>query len=303
MEGLGRRFVYGSSFSAAGTKSHRILCYGDSNSVGFRGAGQTLLPYGQDLAEALRVAGFPCEVTSCGLCGFTSEELVNEIRAPYIQDKTGNSGVGLAHLLQEGEFDLVIIMAGTNDLARVKDPRLTQAFVARLHSTCHALGIPTVNIVPPTVSKNIRGIREARKRLADCMNTWATACPHVLLSLDSETMVPKNISQLWEPDDIHFSTAGSKQLAEKLAWQLAKVFGQLGHKSSPLGNPQNGQRQVQPPIQACSKHNSSVMTFPNPFQNLKRPALGMYATYGPSATATMNPYALAPVVPVAMCVY
>jgi hypothetical protein len=228
---------------------------------------------------------------------------VNEIRAPYIQDKTGNSGVGLAHLLQEGEFDLVIIMVGTNDLGRSKDPRLTQAFVERLHNTCHTLGIPTVNIVPPTVSKNVRGIREARKRLADCMSTWATACPRVLLSLDCETIVPKNISHLWEPDDIHFSKAGSKQLAEKLASQLTKLLGQLRYKSSPVASPRTCQHQVQPLIQACSKNISSVMSFQNPLQNFKRPASGMYAACGPLATVTMTPGKLARTVPVAMCVY
>jgi lysophospholipase L1-like esterase len=226
--------VYGSPSSAHGTKTFRILCYGDSNSIGYIGEGKNISPYGQALAAALRVAGVSCEVTCCGLCGFTSEELVDRINAPYIQPKTGPSSKGLAHVLKDAApFDLVIIMVGTNDIGRFMDPRMTLAFTTRLHSACHALGIKTINIVPPTVGCNFKlnefqtQMRESRTRLAEITNAWAAGNPHVLLSLDCETLVPKNIAQLWEWDDIHFSIHGSQQLAKNLASQLIVTLGHL----------------------------------------------------------------------------
>jgi hypothetical protein len=155
------------------------------------------------------------------------------MNSPVIQPMMGPAGEGLAHMLRENAYDLVIIMVGTNDLGHFHDISATQAFAMRLHNACHSLGIPTVNIAPPQVSeqrqfkKVTREVRDARNRLADSMGTWARSCSNVLLSLDCETLVPKNVAQLWERDNIHLSTNGSQQLGQKLASQLVPVLGQL----------------------------------------------------------------------------
>jgi lysophospholipase L1-like esterase len=224
-----RRFVYGSTSPANGAKGFRILCYGDSNSAGFRGGGKPLSPYGQELAETLQAAGFSCEVTCCGLCGCTSEELVNLVNSPPLVDPKGTCppGEGLVHLLRDaGPFDLVIIMVGTNDIGHSMDTRSSQAFATHLHDACHKLGIPTVNIAPTTVADDV-GCRELRKRLAESMSRWASGCSKVLLSLDCEKLVPKSTLQLWETDQIHLSVAGSKQLGQHIASQLTLVLEQL----------------------------------------------------------------------------
>jgi lysophospholipase L1-like esterase len=270
----GKTFVYGSTSPSNGAKSFRILCYGDSNTVGFRGVGKALSPYGQGLAEALQAAGFSCEVTCCGLCGFTSGELANNINSAYLKPKMGPPGEGLAHLLRDaGPFDLVIIMVGTNDIGQSMDTRLSHAFVKGLHKTCHRLGTPTVNLAPPHIADadefgsttELRTkMRDLRKRLADIVGTWANSCPQVLLSLDCENLVPK-FAQLWEKDEFHLSINGSKQLGNQLATQLISVFGQLtqrgeiAHKpvASPvasqaplLASPIASQRQIQPVVWA-----------------------------------------------------
>jgi len=234
------KFVHDESKSSASvTKPYRILCYGDSNTAGFRGINKAYTPYGHQLADTLRLAGISCEVTSVGLCGFTSEGLVNDIDARLIQPKVGPSGEGLALMLRESDFDLVVIMIGTNDLGRRMDPMVTLSFVTRLHNTCHAAGIPTVNIVPPsvsTISKHplAKAIRESRKQLAEVMNTWAKDVPQILLSLDCETVAPKSMAQFYEPDDIHLSAQGSKKLAQGLAMQLSKVLKQLPQQRQAL---------------------------------------------------------------------
>jgi lysophospholipase L1-like esterase len=281
----GNRFVYGSTSPANGAKSFRILCYGDSNTAGWRGDGETLTPYGQELAETLQAAGVSCEVTCCGICGFTSEELVNNMNSPYVKNpKGGPPGEGLAHMLRDaGPFDLVIIMVGTNDIGRFMDTKVSGGFVMRLHKACHTLGIPTVNVAPTTVPYNINHkeitskARDLRKRLIEIMRTWANRCPQVLLSLDSETLVPKSVPQLWEKDEFHFSIDGSRQLGKQIASQLTRVLGQHGdfaqmsaanslRNQTPVASPLTSPRRMQPMPQGGGTPVVGVM----PINNLKR---------------------------------
>jgi lysophospholipase L1-like esterase len=269
----GKTFVYGSTSPSNGPKSFRILCYGDSNTCGWRGVDKTLYPYGQELAEALKAAGFSCEVTCCGLCGYTSGELVNNINSAHLKPSLGPSGAGLSHLLRDaGPFDLVILMVGTNDIGKSMDTRISQAFVKGLHKTCHRLGVPTVNLAPPHIAEvdefgshtELRTkMRDLRKRLTDVVDTWANGRPQVLLSLDCEILVPK-FPHLWEKDEFHLSINGSKQLGKQLASQLTSVLGQLtqrgelAHKpvasslapQKPLASPLTSQRQMQPVVWA-----------------------------------------------------
>jgi lysophospholipase L1-like esterase len=209
----------------------RVLCYGDSNTVGFCQKGRHYQPYGQTLSEALSAAGSPCEVTACGLCGFTAKEMDDEKFSAYLQTQIGPCGKGMLRILEDdGPFDLVIIMAGTNDIGCHRSYDATQVHVARLHAACHDCGIPTVNLVPlaPVTQPKLR---RARERLADLMGDWANATPDVLLNLDVEQLVPRSVTRDYEPDGIHFSASGSKALGRLLA---AKIGGILGQLSVPL---------------------------------------------------------------------
>jgi lysophospholipase L1-like esterase len=193
------------------------------------------------LAEALQAAGFSCEVTCCGISGYTSEEMLNGINSPYLQNPgCGPPGEGLAHLLRDaGPFDLVILMVGTNDIGMKMATGISQDFSSRLHNACHALDVPTVLIAPTTVTDGstnqaanchpqIRAqARDNRELLAEAMSTWASDNPQVLLSLDCEALVSKSDPHLWESDEIHFSIDGAKQLGRQMASQLEFVLEQL----------------------------------------------------------------------------
>mmetsp|Transcript_3810 Transcript_3810/g.5916 ORF Transcript_3810/g.5916 Transcript_3810/m.5916 type:complete len:299 (+) Transcript_3810:80-976(+) len=258
------RFVF-RGFPSTGNvpRIYKILCYGDQNTVGYSKNGNS--PYGECLAEALGDAGLFCEVTSCGLCDFTSEDLANALDAPYIEAGVGPSGKGLAYILGKCQFDLVIIMVGTNDLGRRLDPVMIQAFTTKLHSACHVNGIPTVSILPPTVSPDsdnnmFKEVRAIRKRLIEGMSMWFGSCEHVLLSLDCEaTFRPgkaysKSVTQSGKPDGICLSALGSKQLAQELALQLASVLGQLQQpRVEAVPNSQTCPKQVQPSSQGSNK--------------------------------------------------
>lgn len=227
--------VYGTAAPTGptSTRQKRVLCYGDSNTVGFCQGGQRYQPYGQTLSEALAAAGTPCEVTVCGLCGLTSEEMDVGMQSEMLKPPIGPSGKGLIHLLDvDGPFDLVIIMAGTNDLGSFKNNNATQAHVARLHDACHKRGVPTVNLGPPQVI-TVAEVRSARQHLVDLMATWASKTPDVVLNLDSEDVLARSATCFWEPDGIHLSSQGSKELGRLLASKVSPFLGQQSPSDGP----------------------------------------------------------------------
>merc|ERR1719327_192047 len=95
----------------------RVLCYGDSLTAGFYAGGRKFSPYGAALEEAMTAQGLDAEVQIMGLSGHQGSQMVAELEAPVTAaDITGRRGKGLGHILdEEGPFDLVILMAGTND--------------------------------------------------------------------------------------------------------------------------------------------------------------------------------------------
>ena len=67
----------------------------------------------------LRLGEVEVDIWVCGLSGLTAEELVDGMDDEDIRDSTGRIGRGLQLVLAErGPFDLVLLMAGTNDLPR-----------------------------------------------------------------------------------------------------------------------------------------------------------------------------------------
>jgi lysophospholipase L1-like esterase len=204
----------------------RVLCYGDSNTIGFCESGRRYQPYGKALSDALAAAQTPAEVTACGLCGLTAKEMDEGRAESVLEPRCGPHGKGLERLLKDdGPWDLVVIMAGTNDLGAGAEIGRTQVHVARIHALCHDHGVPTVNVAPPS-SISIVHMAQERRRLADLMGTWARATPDVLFHVDSEEIIPRSATGMYEPDEIHFSARGSDELGRLLAPKIAAVLGQ-----------------------------------------------------------------------------
>jgi hypothetical protein len=147
-----------------------------------------------------------------------SEGMNLEVLHPTV----GPLGKGLVHLLEkEGPFDLVIIMAGTNDIGSRQSVDEAQAHVENLHEACHTYGIPTVNLAPPSALR-FGDMRAARQRLADLMSAWASReFLNVVLNVDVEELLPRSKTAFWEPDEIHLSSRGSTELGRLLAPMLA----------------------------------------------------------------------------------
>merc|ERR1712146_662257 len=78
LEKKGDVVVWGPPREEQSEERHRIICYGDSNTAGFCKNGQKFQPYGKSLASHLEEMAVPCEVSVCGLCSFTTQDMLNE---------------------------------------------------------------------------------------------------------------------------------------------------------------------------------------------------------------------------------
>jgi len=252
--------------------SYRILCYGDSLTAGWHANGKRFSPYGKILQDSLRSLGVQCDVSVCGLSGRRADQMVVELDSPACQpDMVGKRGKGLAHMLDtEGPYDLVILMAGTNDfddwpcsLKPVSDA------VCKLHSACHMRGVPTVMLAAPC------NVAKVRKGLGHSLHSWASRnTSKVLTFIDPEDVMPRSNFACWEPDQLHFTPEGSRTLGAHLASVLVSIVPELcgqithgqkaagvGHRSNlagptskPQANPSLASKQMlhRPPCQMAS---------------------------------------------------
>jgi len=240
----GQVTVFGSASSKDGCQ-RRVVCYGDSNTVGFYNNGRGYQPYGQTLATELVAAGVPCEVAVCGLCSFTTKDLLVEQNSDFIKTRAGLSGRGLARILDEESADLVIIMTGTNDLGMNTSLETIVQHVAQLHALCHERGIPTVAVAPTQVCS--RALRSLRQRLADLLEAWAKSTPGVVDFIDVEDLLPRpcgkdgslkgankiiGAAHHWERDQLHMSAIGSQELGRRLVPHVSSWLNRIASEAS-----------------------------------------------------------------------
>jgi hypothetical protein len=206
--------------------------YGDSMTAGF----PCYEPYAKSMVSTLAATGIYAEVVGCGLCGLTAVEMARGLDSPQLQDQFGRMGPGLRHLLEEqGPFDLVIVMAGTNDLGV---PHATAeevlASLQSMHGACWATGTPSVALsVPESSVTGTTQYPEAAVKwhaINNGLAAWAQAeqreNSHTrpffvntarLVSFDHAARA----RGLWDPDSLHFTAAGSQEFGSKLAPVIA----------------------------------------------------------------------------------
>lgn len=219
---------YGSGGGQPKAGPYRILCFGDSVTVGFHDNGMGYDPYGRTLADVLNAAGtVACEVCSLGLCGLNSQEMLDSKQHRVVKDRVGRYGKGLLKAVEDdGPFDLVLLLAGTNDIGMERPVDDTFASVRGLHELCAKIGLPTLAILPPTVT--IGEPRQDLLKLQELLRSWArTAEPAPLAMVDSEELVPRSLPGHWEPEEFHLNPTGSAYLGRQLAPVIGPLLAQL----------------------------------------------------------------------------
>mmetsp|Transcript_128557 Transcript_128557/g.333271 ORF Transcript_128557/g.333271 Transcript_128557/m.333271 type:complete len:430 (+) Transcript_128557:83-1372(+) len=231
--GAGSSSSNSSSGSNAEVRSvRRILCYGDSLTAGFAANGQQFEPYGRAMAERLAGAGTACEVAVCGLSGKTAREMV-ATSSTSLADIVGNRGKGLVRALEEdGPFDLVLIMAGTNDMGHGAQPETILQDLQRLHGLCHERGVPTVALAPPPAPVAGSAREQMRQRFTAKLRALSQGMERMVACVDPADIVPASALGLWEQDGLHFTPAGSRQFGAGLASLALELSGNSSNSSS-----------------------------------------------------------------------
>eukprot|EP00440_Ansanella_granifera_P074654 gb/GFBE01081016.1/.p1 GENE.gb/GFBE01081016.1/~~gb/GFBE01081016.1/.p1 ORF type:complete len:518 (+),score=65.35 gb/GFBE01081016.1/:1-1554(+) len=209
----------------------RILAFGDSLTAGFCRDGDHFSPYGKALAESIP-SDVSAEVWVCGLSGAEALDMVERLDSRRIGDVADRTGAGLRRIVRErGKFDLVLIMAGTNDLEPGAKAGPIATTVMALHTACHVERVRTVLLsVPPnrSVTKSKR-YESLWIGVNSRLQAWANSrgrVEGVLSYVDVGQIVPYSKDQgdpataFWEDDGLHLSPAGSEHLGRSLAPML-----------------------------------------------------------------------------------
>lgn len=210
--------------SQDGNRLRRVVCYGDSLTAGFCNSGVQFEPYGRTLVKELKASGIPCEVIVSGHNGRTAKEMVAAL-STSILDVVELPGKGLARILDEdAPPDIVIIMAGTNDMGKGAKMEAIAQDVARLHAACHRRGVPTIALVPPPAPSAPPQRENCRLRLQGLLEEWAAGEAGVEAVLDPGQWAPSGGSGIWDADGLHFCPGGSILLGQSLAPHVAKLL-------------------------------------------------------------------------------
>lgn len=196
----------------------RLLLYGCSLTT----------QYGASLATHLDKS-VPVEVWMCGLCGRTAAELARMAERPFIEDEASRVGKGIQVILAEQDpFDVVLILAGTNDLGMGYESEIVVESIKKLHHTCHERGIRTVALsLPPNVACERSPAykekwRTVNRALLDWSRDWRD---RVALFVDTSEMVPLDAEGVYyNIDRLHFSAQGAERFGIELAHLLGPIL-------------------------------------------------------------------------------
>lgn len=185
--------------------------------------------YAEEFCKSL--AGAKCYVEGivCGLCAASAHQMLQISQEPFVLDSLQSRwGSGIAHLAKDEKADLIIIMAGTNDLPIADGQQIFES-LRGLHTVCHRLGIPTVALgIPDSGGRTVKrlGVCEARRYVNSMLSSWVKdadkdhpVAPETFVN--SMALMPfgpqSRKAKYWESDCTHFSALGAKQLGARLA--------------------------------------------------------------------------------------
>eukprot|EP00118_Oscarella_pearsei_P009156 m.51137 g.51137 ORF g.51137 m.51137 type:complete len:224 (+) comp34117_c0_seq3:464-1135(+) len=190
-----------------------VLCFGDSLTNGYHRGGFAFHPYSKHLQELLSVDHPNLKIVTEGVSG----------------EKASDMNTRLAVLLRERQYDWVIILGGTNDLAYDAKPKALAETIFLLHSMCHKVGARTVAITIPECAierkESGESLGEAKNAVNNLIRDFALKSDGKVLLADLWAEIPcvslsKEEQEKYWDDHLHFSPAGY----DKMADIIYKVF-------------------------------------------------------------------------------
>ena len=233
-------FVQGLSSTTTasnGKQERRVLCFGDSLTAGTSPPSYQNYPYAPHLEHALKKqqqqeeqtmepsSTTPIVVRHAGFPGWTSGQLLENRHGP-------NGLATLIQTIQEPSLSMVILLAGTNDLAYQKEAGPIVESIVALHEHCHNQGVPyTLAIgIPPSAYQSMDS--DAHALAAEVNLELERYCQSKSPKNDlrhGSVYVPfpfayERNGENWSPDGLHFSDKGYQTLGKSLAPIVSKVL-------------------------------------------------------------------------------
>lgn len=195
-------------------QQHRVFAFGDSLTAGT--SGNELYPYAPYLESAIHAREAlnrkEVIVRHRGLPGWTAKEMLNNL-------DDGRAGLRAAiRNIQNPPLELVIILAGTNDMGYGFSEKEITENVLKLHRVCFDEGIPrTIAIgIPPS---GYQSVNADAANLANIINsnieTFCKANPERATFYPFPFQFEKD-GENWDADTLHFSQKGYETLGKSL---------------------------------------------------------------------------------------
>lgn len=202
-----------------------IFCYGDSNTAGYSQAGSSFHPFGDSLAALHPNA----KVTVVGMSGWTTSKMVQFSGTEMKSDLFRRTGPGLLVSLRKQPYDIICLMAGTNDIERNVAVDEIVSNMEILIKVC-LFGSPSAQVLLMSVPATSRSVslEDARTRRAEInggLEEIAQTYKHRVTFVDTSAVLPHPGQYpwtaasaahvpLWDQDLLHFSAVGSQRLGE-----------------------------------------------------------------------------------------
>jgi lysophospholipase L1-like esterase len=182
-----------------------ILCLGDSLTAGYID-GVATAPYTDRCAERLESLGAKVLLTNAGVPGELSSQMGKRL---------------LSELRHGPRYDIVLILAGTNDILRKHPPDRTAAMVSQLHQIAWDAGVRTgVMSIPPVClvgSTQLALLEEYRTKINRKLKELAVMNRHRTVFIDVAALVPLSNPALWSSDGVHLTRAGYETIGNFIA--------------------------------------------------------------------------------------
>lgn len=207
------------------TTVKRILCFGDSLTEGYYHGGVKFHPYTLQLANLFK------QMTESG--EIEEVQLVNKGRSGELVHP--EMAKRLPQILKDdGPYDLVIILGGTNDLASLKEAKQFDLFekIKSLHKMAHEIGMKTCAVTIPQTAFDVLPISyeyvEYRESVNNQIRDFASNNSAMVCLCDVSLKIPmygvrnNELASHWD-DELHFTPKGYDRMGE-LIFEVIKNF-------------------------------------------------------------------------------
>lgn len=201
----------------------KVFCFGDSLTSGSSPPLIESFPYGPHLEREIRNLSGKQDtmVRWKGYPGWTASNLSQEgglgAILDDIQSKTGTN------------VDLVVILAGTNDLAYETNPDTIFNSIKAIHEIAHNRNIHTLALGVPDSAWQRQSVETAKvaSEVNMKLQEWsgAISVPSDFEPFPIQTFDPS--SGYWAPDGLHFSPQGYQYLGERVAPKVTTMLSNI----------------------------------------------------------------------------